>query len=511
MKQPHIIFITTDQQRHDACAPAAPPFLRQPHTERLCHEGITFRHAYAESPVCVPARRSMLTGLSTFTACGGNVARGCEVRHPRQTLPACLGQLGYHTVQIGKFHVGPRGMRYGFDEIVTADSYYRAMGRMGHLPQPMRHGLGQCEFYPTMATVPEAHTLTSWTAEQAVEFIRHRRDPSQPFFMWLSFHKPHPPLDPPEPYYSMYQGIDLGTPAYGTWRDNACPPSLERVMIKQCNDRIPPQMNQAIRAAYYGLITQIDYNLGRVFEVLMDCRLWDDTLILYTSDHGEFLGDHGFYGKAKALEGSAHVPFILRPPPAWANEGPARANEGPAGAQEGLAWVDTSLGTHRNTPVTHCDILPTLVRAAGGEPPEWSDGMDIIATLNGELNPPRRYVESYWAENAYWFPDYDHADYISLTDGRWKYIWYPEGPCEQLFDLQNDPGEIHNLVGETAWEARRAELQETLIASQIRRGTTAVRDGQLVSCPARPLDARRLHARFWGGYHGEDSIGDVLH
>lgn len=490
-KQPHILFVTSDQQRFDACAPCAPPFLRLPHTERLCHEGINFSAGYVESPVCVPARRSLMMGRSTFTCSGGDLTKSWEIGDVTKTLPSCLSALGYHTALIGKLHVGEKQVRYGFDEIITADAYYREMRKMGHFPQPMRHGLGQCEFHPTMSTVPEAQTLTAWSAEQASDFIRFRRDPSQPLFLWLSFHKPHPPLDPPEPYYSMYRGQNLGTPARGDWdNDTDMPPNLRRLMLKQCSDLVADELNPEIRAAYYGLITQVDYNLGRVFQALMDNHMWDDTLILYTSDHGEHLGDHRQYGKGTALEGSSHVPFILRLPPSW---------------QEDKA------GTTITTPVTHCDVLPTLVRAGGGEPPEWSDGVDLLSLVRCETESSRPYIEGYWNESAYWFADYDQPDYISITDGQWKYIWYPEGGREQLFDLTSDPQEKRNLAASAEHDEKRRVLKGALTEGQTRRGTTGVANGELVACELKELDPRRLRARFWGGFHGEDAPGDILH
>ncbi len=234
-KQPNILLVTTDQQRYDASGGAGPSFLRTPHYDNLRREGITFTSAYADCPICVPSRVSIMTGKSAF-AHGMTVngqTTGVIGRH--DSLPACLREAGYQTAAIGKMHFTPQRARHGFDEMILPDDYYREMRRRGHELQPMHHGLGQNELYAGMATVPEALTLTSWIAEQCVSYIRERRDPTVPFFLWCSFSKPHPPLDPPEPYYSMYRDCDIPAPVCGDWSERrrlpAGVPAPPRVVV----------------------------------------------------------------------------------------------------------------------------------------------------------------------------------------------------------------------------------------------------------------------------------------
>ncbi len=292
--------------------------MRTPHFDRLCEEGVLFRSGYSASPLCGPARIEMLTGKHTTMSRQGNLAQQPTIAAADKTLPMYLRELGYHTSFIGKKHLGQDRVRYGFDEVLQPDAYYRWLERSGSLLQPMRHGVGQNELYPTLSTVPESMTLTSWIAEQCVEFLRYRRDPSQPFFLWCSFSKPHPPLDPPEPYYSMYRNCDIPAPVYGDWCDDArCPTAMTRWRQMQGYDQLTPEVLHEARAAYYGLITQIDYNMGRILSFLTDSGMLQDTLILYTSDHGEFLGDHHMGAKSFFHEPSAHVPFLLCPPRSW--------------------------------------------------------------------------------------------------------------------------------------------------------------------------------------------------
>jgi arylsulfatase A-like enzyme len=490
--QPNILLITTDQQRFDAAGGAGPRFLRTPHFDQLRREGLTFTSAYADCPSCVPSRVSIMTGQ--FVTSHGMARNGqtSTVMGRERTLPAYMRALGYQTAAIGKMHFGPQRLRHGFDEMILPDDYYREMIRRGASLQPMRHGLGQNELYPTMATVPESQTLTNWIAEQCLEYIRVRRDPTVPFFLWCSFSKPHPPLDPPEPYYSMYRGCAIAEPVYGDWSDDEhCPYALKRGRQAQSYDLLPPEIIREARSAYYGLITQIDYNLGRIFAGLQDVDLFNETLILYTSDHGEYLGDHHMGSKGFFHEPSAHVPFVLRPP---------------------RSWDRRAQGTTVGDLATLADILPTLVTAAGGTPSADCDGQDLLAAARGELDQPRRHLEFLLGgapaltRGARPLPAS-----IGLTDGRWKYLWYPQGGAEQLFDLGADPLECHNLAGIPAFAGQAETLRQELVRRHQDRSSAAVADGRLVARPVPDDTVADRRSRSWAGYHTEYTDVDVRH
>ena len=479
---PNILLITTDQQRFDAAGDAAPSFMRTPHYDVLAREGVTFSAAYSDCPICVPARVGIMTGkfVGTHGMRGNGPTTNVMGRH--DTLPAYLRELGYQTAAIGKMHFGPERVRHGFDEMILPADYYREMAKSGSPYQPMRHGLGQNELYPTMSTVPESLTLTSWISEQCVEYIKERRDPSVPFFLWCSYTKPHPPFDPPEPYYSMYRNSPIPEPFVGDWaKDDACPEAFERLRQGWSSDQVPPEVIREARAAYYGLITQIDYNMGRVFAALQDLDLFNDTLIIYTSDHGEYLGDHNTGGKVFFHESSSHVPYVLRMPKSWGNR---------------------MHGTKVTTPVTHADILPTLLAAAGGSVPEDVDGMDLVALARGEISKPRRYVES--TAN-------DEPSYFGITDGVWKYIWYPEGGQEQLFNLEDDPHELTNLAVSKDYAEKCEELHAELVARDQRRGGEFSDGERLITLPRKGDTERDRRNQGWPGFHTEHYHIDVRH
>jgi arylsulfatase len=429
---------------------------------------------------------SIMSGQTVFkTGMAGN-GSSSSVLSNRKTLPMAMRELGYQTLAVGKMHFTPQRARHGFDEMLLPDDYYRAMAASGSPLQPMRHGLGQNELFPSMATVPESMTLTSWIAEQCVNFIHYRRDPTMPFFIWCSFSKPHPPLDPPEPYYSMYRNCDIPAPYIGDWAsDERCPESFKMMRRQWSLDQIKPEVIREARAAYYGLITQIDYNMGRIFAALQDQRIYGDTLIVYCSDHGEYLGDHHSGSKVHFHESSAHVPFAIRLPRSW----------------------ETNLeGTVSDALATHADIMPTLIGAAGGTPPPECDGIDLLAVARGEAKP-REYLDA-TAREMYSGPGWN---YFGITDGRWKYIFFPIGGTEQLFDLETDPHELHDLSAESKFDAERTRLRDELIRRLQSRNIDAVKDGKLVTLPVPNTDPRLLRRNAWPGYHTERVDADVRH
>jgi arylsulfatase len=480
--RPNIILITTDQQRFDTVGPRAPAFMRTPHLDVLAREGVTFSRAYADCPICVPSRVTVMNGQYAHTHGMRGNGSTTGLLDEATTLPSLLGAAGYQTAAIGKMHFTPERARHGFDEMIIPTDYYRWMSRSGNPLQPMHHGLGQNELYPGMATVPEALTLTSWIAEQSVEYIRERRDPTKPFFLWCSFSKPHPPLDPPEPYYSMYCGCDIPAPVAGDWStDERCPYPFRAFRQSWSLDLIPPEVIREARSAYYGLITQIDYNIGRVLAALQDKDLLRDALIVFTSDHGELLGDHHSGCKIFFHEPSAHVPFIVRPPKSWGNR-----HEG--STSEAL--------------VTLADVLPTLVMAGGGEVPADVDGSDLMSVVRGEA-AAREYVVA----TAHGEPPLN----LGVTDGVWKYIYYPLGGAEQLFNLGSDPQELRDLAGDARCEADKERLRAALVAELVGRGAEWVEGGQLRSYPVPERTEQQIRSEPWPGFHTEFYDVDVRH
>jgi len=219
-------------------------------------------------------------------------------------------------------------------------------------------------------------------------------------------------------------------------------------------------------------VTTPEYGRDPQAAALQDMDLLKDALILYTSDHGEMLGDHHCGGKMYFHEGSAHVPFVLRLPKRWTNR---------------------RHGTTCDIPVTMADILPTLISAAGGAPPEGADGVDVLALARNGAAQSERYIIA----TARIYPGRD-PESLAVTDGRWKYIWYPEGGAEQLFDLDVDPDELTNLAGQAAHQAKSDELKHILIQCLEHR-PDCVEDGRLIVRELQGDSERDRRNRPWPG------------
>lgn len=483
--QPNLLLITTDQQRFDTVAPHAPDFLRTPHLDLLRYEGVRFDRTYAQTPLCVPSRVSLMTGRSPLSH--GMMTNGSTstVMGRNNTVPALLRTAGYATCAIGKMHFTPERARHGFEEMLLPADYYDWIRQTGSLMQPMRHGLGQNELYPSTATVPEAATLTSWIAEQCVSYIRDRRDPTAPFFLWASFSKPHPPLDPPEPYASMYHDEAMPPPRSAAWAsDDQCPPALLRQRQRAGSDLIPPPVIAAARAAYYGLITHIDYSIGRILAALQDLDLLATTTIIFTSDHGEFLGDFGMSRKSAFHDPAARVPLLLRPAPSL-----------------GLNLH----GTTCQALTTHTDVSATLAAAAGAPIPTDWEGHDLHALARGQT-PGRHTLLSLATQRHH---GHESPTYLGITNGHWKYIWYPEGARQQLFDLTTDPQE---LVEASAAEPQiTGQLRSQLCAQITRYHSPWATDDTLLELPLRGDTERDRRATNWPGLHTEHHPVDVRH
>ncbi len=477
--QPNILLITTDQQRFDTIQATGNPCIRTPHLNWLCDQGIRFTRAYTDAPVCGPARYTIMTGRH---ACNQQVNFNCWNPTPidhRRTLPGLLTQHGYQTRAIGKMHFIPERNHLGFEHMELLADYYRYMERHPQLGRPMDHGLGQNEMEPTISTVAESHSLTRWTVERSVDFLE-TRDAERPFFLWTSFSKPHPPFDPCLSYWQMYAQATMPEPVYGDWSRQAAdiPPGFrEPTWILNNIDRWSPDFIRDCRRAYYALITQIDYNLGILFARLRELELLENTVILFTSDHGEMLGDHHLGAKSVFFEGSAHIPLLLRLP-----------GNLPLAARRGIVCEEL---------VCLADILPTCLGFAGVTLPAGHavDGLDLSRVQRGEQRRERLFGEA--------------NQFHCVIEGNYKYHFTSHGGGELLFDLERDPLEQHDLIRSGTQARVCAELREKLTRHLMAYQHPVVKNGTLTATAPAP-DPRTTRGD-WPGFHSPRSPSEVSH
>ncbi|MCL1887719.1 MAG: sulfatase-like hydrolase/transferase, partial [Kiritimatiellaeota bacterium] len=360
-----------------------------------------------------------------------------------------------HTQCVGKMHVHPARNLVGFHNVVLHDGYLHDKRRQ--FPNPafyddylpwLRERLGPdadisdagvgCNGYASRVWPwDERLHPTAFVATKSVEFLR-RRDPSRPFFLKVSFHRPHSPLDPPRTYWDMHGEDNLPEPPVGDW-------AAREAWSYGPQDPIPEDKRSRDRArrAYHALVSQIDYELNRVFLTLDDLSLWDNTLVLFVSDHGDMLYDHTFTRKSMPMEGSAGVPLILRLP---------RDMRG-----ERCGVTDGRLVELR-------DIFPTLCDACGVETPPNLDGRSLLREFErGHIHGEH--------------PQWPHIQYSNhwLTDGHEKYCWFSQNGRELLFDLDRDPRELHDLAAEKPAQTAR---WRALLARELAGRPEGCSDGQ---------------------------------
>ena len=443
--RPNVVLFITDQQRGDYLGidPQSPEALQTPNLDWIGRTGAHFQQGYSECPSCIPARRSLMTGTAP-AANGGVGFKGAEW-NPAHTLAGELSRAGYQTEMIGKMHLHPARKRYGFDHVQLAEA---TRGGQNDYVEWLHKRHGRTEVHPGMAHgvssngwvgrphhLPEEQMHSFWCVDRAMEFLE-KRDPSAPFFLNVSFIDPHPPLTPPALYYERYIHRDLPEPVIGDWAPRFDNP--QRGLDPNAYEmRLPAHDLRCARAAYCGMINFIDDQIGRLYQYARG--LLEDCLILFVADHGEMLGDHNLFRKTWPYDASARIPFLVRAPKGWGC--PAE--------------------TVCRTPVGLQDVMPTVLDAAGIDIPDSCTGESLLPMVRGEADRVRDVLHG---EHAGCYHD-DHGNQF-LVDGRFKYIWYTQTGREQLFDLQRDPRELHDLALETDAEKRlgpwRARLCEFL-------------------------------------------------
>lgn len=474
-EKPNIVYIVLDQWRGDCLgiADSVHPVMT-PHFDQLAYEGAWFSRAYADCPVCMPQRATMLTGFTgSQHGMPHNFMRGPRSPiAPQHSLPRRLTrEAGYQSKAIGKMHFYPERARFGFEDIsLHPNDYVNFLEEQGWGGFYRGHGLGGNEVYPAVSAVPAHLTHSHWIIDEGVKFLS-RRDPDCPFFLWLVFEAPHSPFDPPEPYDRFYDDFDVPEPVMGDWAHSAAEPSAftrQRIMRKA--DRIPPPVMQRLRRHYYAQITHIDYQLGRLLGELKRKGLYDNTVIVVTSDHGEHLGDHGLFAKSSFLESSARVPIILRLPDT-----------------HGLR------NQRSHAPALTADIAPTLLTLAGLKPDPAMDGVSLLSQLS---RPGERVIFG------------EASDAVFATDGAYKYIYYFEGGAEQLFHVAQDADDLRDLSGQAAFAPVREDLKARLVAYLQRNRRPCVAQGALLRVEPSEMDIDAWRAANTAAWRGPLRYGD---
>lgn len=474
----NVILITTDQQRFDTIQALGNDAIYTPHLNWLCDEGITFNDMYADCPICLASRTTIMTGVKGYVSgmCSNGDLLQPAIMQKYPSLPKVLTENGYQTKAVGKMHFYPVRAHHGFEHIELPMDYYRMMKKLGG-DQPKEHGIGENEIAPVISTVDDQHSLTHWTVERSIDFLE-TKDPTKPFFLWTSFAKPHPPFDPCANYWNLYETADMPLPVKGDWsQDVESMPKgfLQHTYLLNNVHRFTDKQKQASKRAYYACISHIDYNLGLLLARLRELNLFDNTWIIFTSDHGEMLGDHNMGAKMTFFEGAAHVPMIIKPP-------------------VGHPLYKSHKGKRISGVNELSSIYNTILDMVGIEQKEYA---------NHSL------LDFEWAKQDKTYYGACESVNYAVMEGGFKYIYTRNFGDEVLFNLKEDPYEQHNLAVLPEYAEKRAELRAKLYAwakeyepSLVDGDDLAVKEGFV----------KTEGAAHWPGYHSKTwEDADVLH
>jgi arylsulfatase len=452
MTKPNILLVFTDQQRFDTIEALGNPVIKTPVLNRLVKNGVAFTKAYTPSPVCVPARFSMHTGQMPHRT---GVFENRLMPEGRKSFMEILAANGYQTYGAGKMHfnfsTGPL-TKWGFENRGVCDADHD-WDHNDFIQNAIRNGYGhiadfkgvKSEMYyiPQVSQLPARLHHSAWTVDSCIEFLKSR-DTSRPFFLMSSFEKPHPPFEPPVPWNKLYRGPDMPLPKVPDRSEE-----LQTLWNKFQNrykyrdQGLDMNLLRQLKAHYYAEISFIDFNLGRLLNQLEQDNVLENTLIIYTSDHGEMLGDYHCFGKRCFLDSAARIPMIVNFP-------------------------GCPKGTTSSQPVSLIDIMPTLLDFAGITGDEKYAGESLIKIQAGSCS--RQTIFGQYEKEGY-------ASYMALNE-HYKYIYSAPDNKEFLFDLVTDPAETRNKAYSPLYYGKTKEMREQIIQYFLTEGYAEPVDGQ---------------------------------
>ena len=422
MLRTNVLMICADHWSGSLIGAEGNEHILTPTLDRLCDQGVRFSKAYTTTPTCIPARRALMTGTSARRHGDRTFQERLRMDPELPTLAAALGAAGYQTSAVGKLHVYPQRSRIGFDEVVlneegrhhlgmARDDYEIYLSDAGFHGEELTHAMGNNVYTVRPWHLPERHHQTYWTTREACRAIQ-RRDPDRPGFWYCSYAAPHPPITPPRDYLDIYRNLGVDEPFVGEWATefDAMPYALKkRAVTWRTMDSV--SKIALARMGFYAQCTYVDHQLRLLIGTLREEGLLDSTMIVFTADHGDMLGNHRQWAKPPMFDSSARVPLIVVPPAALSISDVPR--------------VDDRLAALR-------DIMPTILEMCDLTVPKTVEGLSLF----GDRTRETLYCEHFE----------DDRSLRMIRDDRYKLMWYPAGNRFQLFDMQNDPNEMHDLI-----------------------------------------------------------------
>lgn len=441
--KPNVLILFTDEQRHDTIGAAGFPYMITPNLDRLAAEGVIYSQAHSTNPVCMPARHDMITGLPSKAHGYYENNEGQTIKdYSLPTLPRIFSQNGYRTAAIGKMHFKPVREHHGFGEMLLMEEMPRNRQDDQYAMDLNKEGLGEVQnihgirpllyLVPQVSSQDEVHHGNTWVADKTIEWLG--KNGEQPFFLMSSWISPHPPFSLPKEYFGLYSDRDIPEPVPVSRLKNAYEEDGAWY-----GDGEPKKVLRKLREAYYSAITMVDKNIGRILDYLQKSGQIDNTLIIFTSDHGELLGDKGYYLKSQPYEGSVRIPFIVRYPEKF---------------KPGLIKEDF---------VDLMDILPTCLDVCGLSYP--GSQYDLVGESLCQEHPVKNRSYQYASTGQ------GISRWVMCRNDSFKYVYRYYHDMEELYDLKKDPGETNNLMEEDNCPAEvLQELRRNVLEYELKWG-----------------------------------------
>lgn len=452
MQKRNVLFFMCDQFHAD-CMGFIRPMVKTPNLDRLASKSLYFDHAYCPVPICGPSRSCLIRGQYAHnTRIEANNIDSLQI-DPARTLPYVLQRKGYRTGLVGKAHL-PRTWIESFEYVRLTDladatvhnptrthyfkylvdkglaSYYEEGNARPGAPDPDDGSMPSCLDYED--------SIERFTGNHAVEFLEQQRNDFRPFFLKVSFQRPHGPIRPSQRHFEMYNPDDVELPDSAIdWferRFEGKPELIRNILGEQCDYPLAtddPKILRRVIASYYGLITAIDEEIGRVLDTLDQIGETENTMVMFTADHGDFAGEHGLFHKNLGIYESIHrIPLIIHHP-----EKPQ------AGRHQGIAEL--------------IDVYPTVCDWLGVSPPDDLDGVSLLPYFD-DPQAGKDEALCLWSRAQ-------PRRIAAIRSKRYRMVYYGSGRQGELYDHEKDPGEIFNLWDDPDYAAVRAEHIERLL------------------------------------------------
>jgi arylsulfatase A-like enzyme len=430
--RPNVLLLVSDDQRPDTIAALGNPTIRTPHLDQLVVAGTVFPRATCANPICTPSRAEILTGMTGFTSGAFDFGRRIHPETPR--WPATMRAAGYRTWYVGKWHNDGRPQDHGYEE---TDGLFAGGGGSWWVPTSDWNGREVTGYRGWAFQTDDGHrqpehgvgltpNISTRFADAAIRFLRRTRAEQEPFFLHVNFTAPHDPLLMPFGGEQLYNPDSLPVPHnflpehpfdHGNFRGR------DELLFEWPRT---PQMVRDELAVYYAQISHMDAQIGRILAALDDTQQRDNTIIIFTSDHGLALGGHGLRGKQSMYEHTIGVPLVLSGP-------------------------GVPRGRRTDAQCYMRDLFPTICDLCGVAAPDSVEGRSLRPVLAGTVETIHPFAVGYFRNVQ-----------RMIRTHEWKLIWYPVLDRYQLFDLRNDPHELRDLSGEAGSARVMSDLRQRL-------------------------------------------------